>query len=165
MYRVACIFHYLIIKALLIKYALGMQTRVWGSKDWLRSMLLGSSKWSPIGKPFIVNRPQFNWTNMQWSQEKDRKIHQSNKPRTTDAQLSFFVSKSQTFGLEQTIWADKFWGIWGIFQVKLPALILVMWVPCPCLPLINHYFYKKQKQNPEYLFGIGIWIWIWVAKN
>jgi hypothetical protein len=26
-----------------------------------------------------------------------------------------FLSKSQTFGLRQTIWADKFWGILGIF--------------------------------------------------
>ena len=26
-----------------------------------------------------------------------------------------FSSNSQTFGLGQTIWADKFWGIWGIF--------------------------------------------------
>ena len=26
-----------------------------------------------------------------------------------------FLSKSQTFGLGQTIWADKFWVIWGIF--------------------------------------------------
>jgi hypothetical protein len=26
-----------------------------------------------------------------------------------------FSSKSQTLGLGQTIWADKFWGIWGIF--------------------------------------------------
>ena len=25
---------------------------------------------------------------------------------------SFFI---ETFGLEQTIWADNFWGIWGIF--------------------------------------------------
>ena len=25
---------------------------------------------------------------------------------------SFFI---ETFGLEQTIWADKFWGIWGLF--------------------------------------------------
>ena len=27
----------------------------------------------------------------------------------------FFSSKSQTFGLGQTIWADKFWGIFGRF--------------------------------------------------
>ena len=27
-----------------------------------------------------------------------------------------FFHQSQTFGLGQTIWADKFWGIWGIFS-------------------------------------------------
>ena len=36
--------------------------------------------------------------------------------RTTDAQSSLFSSKSQTFGLGQTIWADKFCGILGIFR-------------------------------------------------
>ena len=35
--------------------------------------------------------------------------------RTTDAQGSFFSLKSITFGLWQTNWADKFWGIWGNF--------------------------------------------------
>ena len=35
--------------------------------------------------------------------------------RTTDAQWSLFSSKSQTFGLRQTNWADKFWGIFGRF--------------------------------------------------
>jgi hypothetical protein len=28
---------------------------------------------------------------------------------------AFFLLKSGTFGLGQTNWADKFWGIWGIF--------------------------------------------------
>ena len=28
---------------------------------------------------------------------------------------AFFSSKSQTFGFGQTNWADRFWGIWGIF--------------------------------------------------
>jgi hypothetical protein len=28
---------------------------------------------------------------------------------------AFFLLKSRTFGLRQTNWADKFWGIWGIF--------------------------------------------------
>jgi hypothetical protein len=32
-----------------------------------------------------------------------------------DAQGSLFSTKFQTFGLGQTIWADKFWGVWGIF--------------------------------------------------
>jgi hypothetical protein len=36
--------------------------------------------------------------------------------QTMDAQWSLFSSKSQTFGLGQTIWADKFWGIWSIFR-------------------------------------------------
>ena len=35
--------------------------------------------------------------------------------RTTDSQWSLFSAKSQTFVLEQTIWADKFLAIWGIF--------------------------------------------------
>ena len=29
---------------------------------------------------------------------------------------AFFSSKSQTFGFEQTNWANKFWAIWGIFS-------------------------------------------------
>ena len=29
--------------------------------------------------------------------------------------MNLFSSKSQILGLGQTIWADKFWGIWGIF--------------------------------------------------
>ena len=28
---------------------------------------------------------------------------------------ALFSSKSQIFGIGQTIWADNFWGIWGIF--------------------------------------------------
>ena len=28
---------------------------------------------------------------------------------------AFFSSKSQTFELGQTIWADRFWGIWGTY--------------------------------------------------
>ena len=38
------------------------------------------------------------------------------KPRTTYVQWSLFSLKSQTFGLGQTNWADKFWDIWGIFN-------------------------------------------------
>ena len=43
----------------------------------------------------------------------------------------------------------KFWGIWGIFgrfiitHFQLP--ILVLRVPCPFFPLINHYFNKKLR--------------------
>ena len=88
-------------------------------------------------------------------------------PRTRDAQWRLFSSKFQTFGLGQTFWADKFGGIWGIF-----VQILVLWVPCPCFPLIMDFFISRspcinqpwflQKTkllypHPKYLFGIGIW--------
>ena len=36
------------------------------------------------------------------------------RARTADAQWSLFSLKSRSFGLRQTNWADKFWGIWGI---------------------------------------------------
>ena len=39
-------------------------------------------------------------------------------------------------------------GAFGVFWAKP---MLVQWVPCPCFPLFNHYFYK--------IFGIEIWIW------
>ena len=39
-------------------------------------------------------------------------------------------SKLQTFGLGETIWADKFWAF-GVFSAYLSAPILVLWVPCP----------------------------------
>ena len=42
-------------------------------------------------------------------------IFACNAARTTDAQWSLFSSKSQTLGLGQTNWADKFLGLWGIF--------------------------------------------------
>ena len=34
-------------------------------------------------------------------------------------------------------------GAFGVFSAELSAPILVQWVPCPCFPLFNHYFYKK----------------------
>ena len=55
-----------------------------------------------------------------------------------DAQWSLFSLKSRTFGLGQINS-----GTFEVFLAKLPAHILVQWVPCPCFPLFNHYFYKK----------------------
>ena len=46
------------------------------------------------------------------------------------------------FGLGQTNWPDKIWGIW-VFSVQISAPILVLWDTCPCFPLFNCYFYKK----------------------
>ena len=83
--------------------------------------------------------------------------------RTTDANWSLFSSKSQTIDLGRKIGQINF-GAFGVFGANLSAPILVLWVLCPCFPLINHYFYKKIKHlypDPKYLFGIVIW----AAKN
>ena len=56
----------------------------------------------------------------------------------------------------QNIWA------WGFrrFSADLSALILVLWVPFPCFPLINHYFYKKTKPFPNMYLGLGCEFWL-----
>ncbi len=36
-----------------------------------------------------------------------------------------------------------FWGTIGLFSAGLSAPILVLWAPCLCFILFNHYFYKK----------------------
>ena len=59
-------------------------------------------------------------------------------------------------------WADNLGSLVFGHSRPIHLLILVQWVLCPCLPLINHYFYKKSLY-PKYLFGIRIWIW--AAKN
>jgi hypothetical protein len=67
----------------------------------------------------------------------------------------FFYQKSQTFGLGHTIWADKFWGILGIFGQTISTHL---GLPCPCFPLINHYFYKKLSlyiHIPDIYLGLG----------
>jgi hypothetical protein len=67
-----------------------------------------------------------------------------------------FLSKSQIFGLGQTIWTNKNFGAFGVFSVDSSALILVL--PCPCFSLTNHYFYKKLSfciQIPNIYLGIG----------
>ena len=69
-----------------------------------------------------------------------------------------FSLKSRIFGLGQTNWANRFWGIFGQ-TISIP--ILVQWVPCLCFSLFNHYFYKKIRQKTKHLFGI----WIWARKN
>ena len=48
-------------------------------------------------------------------------------PRTTDAQWSLFSIVFQTFGLWQANWANKFWGIWGIFGWTI-SITLALWV-------------------------------------
>ena len=53
-------------------------------------------------------------------------------------------------------------GAIGVFSADLSASILVLWVPCPCFPLIKNCFYKKLSL---YIHIFGIRIWFWSAKN
>ena len=49
-------------------------------------------------------------------------------------------------------------GAFGVFSTYLSAPISVLWVPCPCFPLINHSFYKKLSlhiQIQNIYFGLG----------
>ena len=85
--------------------------------------------------------------------------------QTTDAQWSLFSSKSQTFGLGQTIWVDTFWGIWGIFSRTISTHFGTV-SPLSMFFIIQPLILRKTKPlypHPKYLFGIGIWIW--AAKN
>ena len=56
--------------------------------------------------------------------------------RTTDTQWSPFSLKSRTFGLGRRVGQINS-GAFGVFWDKISAPILVLWVPCPCFPLLN----------------------------
>ena len=46
-----------------------------------------------------------------------------------------------------------------VFSANLSAPILLLWVPCPCFLLINHYFYKKLSlyiQIQKIHLGVGV---------
>ena len=80
--------------------------------------------------------------------------------QTTDAQRSLFSLKSRTFGLGQTNWADKFWGLWGIFGQTISTHFgTVIVSPLSMFSIIQPLFLQKTKSlypHPKYLFGIGI---------
>ena len=60
-------------------------------------------------------------------------------------------------GLGRQFWQINF-GAFGVFSADLSAPILVLSVPCPCFPLINHYFYKKPSL---YIQIPNIYLWLW----
>ena len=76
------------------------------------------------------------------------------KTRTADSQWSLFSLKSRTFGLGQTNWTHKLWGIWGIFGL---TTILVQWVPWRCFTLFNNYFCKKLSLD-IHIPNIYLWL-------
>ena len=77
--------------------------------------------------------------------------------RTTDAQWSLFSSKSQTFGLGQTIWADKFWGIWGIFGRFISTHFGTV-SPLSMFSINQPLFLQK---NSVFISKFQIFIWDW----
>ena len=71
--------------------------------------------------------------------------------------MTYTRQKSRTFGLGQTNWADKFWGIWGIF-----GLIISPWFgtvsPLSMFSIIQPLLLQKTKPlypNSKYLYGFG----------
>ena len=67
---------------------------------------------------------------------------------------AFFQRNPKFFGLFGQFGQINF----GVFSADLLAPILVQWVPCPCFPLIKHYFYKKLGlyiQIPNIYLGLG----------
>ena len=81
-------------------------------------------------------------------------------PRTTDAQWSLFSLKSRTFGLGQTNWADKFWGIWVIFGRTIGTHFGTV-SPLAMFSIIQPLFLQKTKPSylyiriPNIYFGLG----------
>ena len=75
----------------------------------------------------------------------------------TDSQWSLFFPNFKLLGLGRLFGLVHF-GAFGVFSADLSAPILVLWVPCPCYLLMNHYFYKKLSlyiQNPNIYFELG----------
>ena len=79
---------------------------------------------------------------------------------TTDTQREFFFRKSQTFGLGDTNWAEKFGGVCGIFGHFISTHFCTV-SPFFMFSINQQLFLQKTKPlypNPKYLFGIYIWI-------
>ena len=84
----------------------------------------------------------------------------ANSAKITDygRPMKLFPLKSQIFGLGQIIWADKFWGIWGILGQFISTHFGTV-SPLSMFSINQPLFLQKTKPlypNPKYLFGIGI---------
>ena len=77
--------------------------------------------------------------------------------QTTDAQWSLFSLKSRTFGPGQTKWANKFWGIWGIFRQTISTHFGTV-SPLSMFSIIQPLFLQKTK---PFISTSQIFIWDW----
>ena len=66
------------------------------------------------------------------------------RPWTMDAQWSLFSLKSRSSGFGQTKWANKFWGIWGIFGWTISTHFSAV-SPLSMFSIIQPLFLKKTK--------------------
>ena len=66
-------------------------------------------------------------------------------PRIKDTQWSLLSSKYKTFGFGKTIWATKFWGIWGIFGLFISPHFGTVNPMHPCFLFDQPIFPQKIK--------------------
>jgi hypothetical protein len=70
---------------------------------------------------------------------------------------AFFSLKPGTYALGQTNWADKFWGIWGIFGRTISTHFGTVSL-MSMFSIIQPVFLQKTMHlfpNPKYLFKLG----------
>jgi hypothetical protein len=65
--------------------------------------------------------------------------------------------KSRTFGLGQTNWADKVWGIWGIFGQTISTYFGKM-MPYPC----SHFYFDIKSVAK---IGIKVKVTTWIGHK
>ena len=63
--------------------------------------------------------------------------------RTTDTQRELFFKNLEFLGLGWHF-GLKVFAAFGGFSAGLSEPILVLWVPCSCFPLFNHYIFLKK---------------------
>ena len=63
--------------------------------------------------------------------------------RTLDTQYSFFLLKSRTFGLEQTNWANNFWGIWAKYKEAFSTLVESL-LQMTCIDFTNFFILASE---------------------
>ena len=90
------------------------------------------------------------------------KTHVCLKARTTDAQWSLFSLKSQTFGLGQTIWADRFGGIWGTAFISKPKYYLGLGVE---FGLQRNQGFSHRVSVVRVLRDRSHWLWIHLSSH
>ena len=68
------------------------------------------------------------------------------------------LNEAFSFGLEETNWSDKFWGIWGVFGQTISTHFGTV-SPLSIFSIIQPLFQQKTKPlypHAKYPFGIGI---------